>query len=87
MKKYTDINIGSIVREVILRVFMISAIMVFIMWCLSTIKLPLIRLYVISPLLMIVMASIMYGLGFNKHERMILLNKAKQTLRRMSVSQ
>ena len=87
VKKYTDIDIGSIVREVILRVFMISAIMFFIMWCLSSIKLPLIRLFVISPLLMIVMASIMYGLGFNKHERMILLSKAKQTLMRKTVSQ
>ena len=87
VKKYTDINIWCIVREVILRVFMISAIMIFIMWCLSTIELPLIRLFVVSPLLMIVMASIMYRFGFNENERKILLNKAKQTLRRKSVSQ
>ena len=85
VKKYTDINIGSIVREVILRGLVISAIMVLILWCLSTIKLPLIRLFVISPLLMIVMASVMYGLGFNKHERTILQIKAKQTLRMRSI--
>lgn len=86
VKKYTNINIWCIVREVILRVIMISAIMVFIMWCLGMIKPPLIRLLVISPILMIVMLFIMYGFGFNKNERKVLLNKAKQIIRMKLVS-
>lgn len=86
VKKYTEINIGDIVRDVILRVIAISAIMIAIIWSLKMIEPPLIRLFVVTPLLMIVMVAVMYGLGFDKRERFVLLNKVKQTLRRKNVS-
>lgn len=82
VKKYTVINVGIIVREVILRVLLISIIMIFIMWRLQSVEAPLMKLFVVTPLLMIVMGLIMYGLGFDKCERAILYNKMMRIIKK-----
>lgn len=82
VKKYTKIDTRSIVREVILRVLLISAIMIIMMWCLNSIEAPLVRLFIVTPILMFVMVLTMYGLGFKKRERTVLLEKAVNTIKR-----
>lgn len=69
VKKYTSINILEIVREVICRVAVISAIIGLIVSVLQGVSEPLIRLFLVTPALLIIMAIIMYYLGFNHNEK------------------
>lgn len=82
VKKYTDVDVRIIIREVIIRVLVISVIIVFVMWSLRTVDNPYVRLFVVTPLLMVGMVVIMFSLGFNKRERALLFDKAMHFIRK-----
>lgn len=69
VKHYTSIDITNILREVIVPVVFISAIVstvVFFLWGISN---PIIRLFVITPTLLLFMLSMSYFIGCNKNEK------------------
>ena len=76
VKKYTRLTIWSVVREVFLRLLPISAIIVIVLWGLGWIEAPLVRLFAVTPLLLLFMILVMYRMGFNKSERLLFKEKA-----------
>ena len=78
VKKQTQVNIRIILKEVVLRVAIISVIMILVIWMLNSVNDSLIRLFVLTPLLLLFMVFIMYFLGFNRNERQVVLNKVIQ---------
>lgn len=69
VKQYTSIDIYNIIKEVIVPVIMISAIVSAVVFFLWGIYKPMVRLFAITPALLLFMLSISYFIGCNKDER------------------
>lgn len=69
VKKLTKVKISNIISDVVLRVISISFIMFSVTLLLCNISNPLIRLFAITPILLVIMIISIYYLGFNQHDR------------------